>query len=175
MSIADPLVYPVLTEVLTLLMTELGNTAAGQPLHARIIPGTELVAALTEETNECCEGIAAVRGGNLFPTNDFPSQSATPIMAGGPETGWTLEVEMAVVRCGVQPGPDMAPDDAALTSDASTQWNDAAALRRVGYKLPLNSLSVFDVTMGQYQPLPADGDCLGGTLTLQVHVDCKEV
>jgi hypothetical protein len=122
--------------------------------------------------NECCEGIASVRVSRFFPTDDFPTEDPRSLVSGGPLT-YAVELELEVVRCGVQPGENFTPTDAQLTADAQWQLDDAAAMRRVAVHLIAQD-SVRNAVIGTYDPGSADGGCLGGKLTLTVQVDCLE-
>lgn len=181
--IVDPLIMPAALTVLTQLMTELGKTATGAPLHARITPGEAVVASVrapgsapmsdSTGTNECCEGIASVRVVSFFPTAQFPQEDQRPASVGGPVT-WAVELELMVIRCGSQPGPDLWPTDAQLTADAQVQQDDAAAMRRVGQALQDNDV-IMDHVLGRFQPASGDGGCLGGSIILTIQVDACEV
>jgi hypothetical protein len=174
----DQMVTPAALAALDMLQQELAKTPAGAPKHERFTPGDAVVAALVGTTSgmvtisECCEGIASVRIGSIFPSTDFPNEDPRPVTAGGP-VAYAVELILEVIRCGVQPGPDMAPADIDLTRDARRAQDDAAAMRRVATRL-VDSRTVFDAAVGRWEPGSADGDCLSGTLTVTVQVECLE-
>jgi hypothetical protein len=171
-SISDPLVMPTAALVLAALVVELEKTAAGQPAHTRITPGTEMVAALTDSVDECCEGIASVRVRRVFTTENFPEPAQRPRGDGGP-VSWGVELEMAVARCGAEPGDSMAPSDAQITGDSQVQLDDAAAMRRA-VRCLADTWPIIDSMIGDYEPLAAEGNCIGGVQVVTVQVECAE-
>lgn len=163
---------PAAVATLNAMMIELGKTGRGVPKHERITPGTEVAAALTQTEDECCSGIASVRVVRVFPSEHFPDEDPRAASEGGP-IAYAVELELMVLRCGTAPGANMAPTDDQLTSDAQTTMDDAAALRRTGPAMARQGV-VFDYRIGTWEPVSAEGNCIGGTLQLAVHVGCAE-
>lgn len=167
--VPDPTVWPALEDILAALRVELGKTSP-PPAHYRHVAGLAAVMALTTEADECCEGVGWVRVVNLLHSTEFPTQQATWEPEG--EVSWTVVTEIGVARCGAAPGPDMAPTDAQYGTDARKLMDDAAALRRVGPNLKATSTHIIDYFYGPgpWDPLAAEGNCMGGAMHLSVQV-----
>lgn len=167
--VPDPTIWPALEDILAAMRTELAKTAT-PPQHFRHVPGLTAVMALSAEVDECCEGVAWVRAVNHLHSTVFPSQQAEWEPDG--EVSWTVVVEIGVSRCGGGPGPDMAPSDAQYAADTKTLMDDAAALRRVGPNLKANSARILDYFYGPgaWEPLAAEGNCMGGAMHISVQV-----
>ena len=163
---------PAAQAVLAALATQLQATNAGLPTHLRITPGDAVIAALTNTVNEACEGIASVRTMRIFPTSHFPEEDNRAYTEGGPVT-FAVEFEMLVLRCGAQPGPDLAPTDAQLMGDAQAEMDDANAMRRVGPEL-MRADVIYDYVLGAWEPLAAEGGAHGGVTTITVQVGCVD-
>lgn len=171
-GVGDGLFLGPMANLLTCLGQEVARTSRGAVKHLRITPGEMVIAALTPTANECCDGIASVRLVRFHPTDAFPSESMRAATMGG-VTSWAVEVEMHVIRCSKQPGPNQAPSDAALTSDASDLMADWAAMRRAACCLYDAGL-VLDYVIGNGQPTAAEGGCMGSTLNVTLQVECAE-
>jgi hypothetical protein len=167
--VPDPTVMPALTDILIALRAELGKTNP-PPKHYRIVPGLVSVVALTPELDECCDGTAWVRAVNLLHSTDFPAQQPNWEPEG--EVSWTVVTEIGVARCGGGPGTELAPTDAQYGADVQTVMDDAAALRRVGPNLKRSSTHIIDYFYGPgpWDPLAAEGNCMGGVMHLSVQV-----
>lgn len=167
--VPDPAVMPALVDILAALAVELGKTR-NMPKHFRQVPGLVSVVALTPEMDECCDGTAWVRVVNLLHSTDFPAQQPNWEPEG--EVSWTVVTEIGVARCGGGPGVDMAPTDAQYATDVQTLMDDAAALRRVGPNLKKTSANIIDYFYGPgaWDPLAAEGNCMGGAMHLSVQV-----
>lgn len=167
--VPDPVVWPALQDILAALQVELGKTLV-PPKHYRHVPGLAAVMALTAEADECCEGVAWVRVVNILHSTEFPVQQ--PNWEPDGEVSWTVITEIGVARCGAGPGPDMAPTDAQFGGDTQKLMDDAAALRRVGPNLKVTSTHVLDhfYGPGPWDPLAAEGGCMGGAMHLSVQV-----
>lgn len=168
-SVPDQAVWPMLVDVLACLETAADQVEA-PPLYRSIRMGEGLQANISPTEDECCQGLAWVRPGQISPTNTFPT----------PESAWTpcppgelaVEVEIGMLRC----APIMAPggDDAMLiptaAQHAQTAYRvlaDAAALRRAACCLIDRGYSVF---VGSWSPLPIEANCAGGSMRITVAV-----
>ena len=66
----------------------------------------------------------------------------------------------------------MAPVDADYLADVTVITDDAAALRRVGPNLKLNpDARIIDYQAGRWDPVAAEGGCMGGAMKLNVQVE----
>lgn len=170
-TVADPSITPVLLDVMAALQTELAKVPAGPPMHYRIVPGLAAALALNEMVDECCQGVAWLRVVRITATREFPVESDDFL----PEepVSWMVTVEMAVARCGGGPGPQLAPTDAQYNADTFKLMDDDSAMRRVGATFKATSTHAIDYHYGPggWEPLAAEGGCMGGTrnITIQVH------
>jgi hypothetical protein len=166
-TVADPTVMPALEAILAAMRVELAKVA-DPPAHFRHAPGLSAVIALTEEGDECCEGVAWVRLTGVLPTTEFPEEAGWQPDG---EVSWAVETEIGVARCGGGPGAEMAPTDAQYLADVQKLADDAAALRRVGPNLRATSTAVIDVMYGRWDPVAAEGNCMGGVIKLTVQIE----
>jgi hypothetical protein len=170
-TVSDPTIAPAALELLTALQVELAKVPSGAPTHYRIVPGLAAVLSLDNFVDECCEGVAWIRLVNVYPTLDFPTQDSDFL----PEepVSYAAVFEVGVARCGGGPGPDGHPSDAEYNADSARLMDDAAALRRIGATLKATSTHIIDYRYGPgaWEPIAAEGGCMGGVLhmTIQVH------
>jgi hypothetical protein len=172
MGRADVVVMPAVQAVLDQLAYQLSTTNAGPVQHVRITPGSEVVASMTQENNEVCEGLCTIRLARIYPSSTLPQEDARSYNEGGP-VAWAVDLELWCMRCGAQPGPDMDPTDADINDDAQTLLDDVAAMRRVGPAL-VDQDVIYNCVQGAWEPLSNDGGVLGGMMTLTIQVGCAD-
>lgn len=168
----DPTIMPALREVLASMRVELSKTLV-TPAHFRLVPGLVPVFSLSAVTDECCEGIAWVRLAQFYSSDEFPSQRPTWQPEG--EVSWSAVLEIGVARCGGGPGQDIqtGPTDDQYAAWMQTLADDGAALRRVGPGLARNPNSMiidYFYGPGPWEPLGAEGNCMGGAMHLSIQV-----
>ncbi len=97
MPISDPLVMPLARELLACYAVELSKVEH-PPLHVGLRPGVVVDLLLSENRDECCEGLGWVRPSSFFPSSGpFPSQDGTAQKQG--TTAWAVTLEMGIVMC----------------------------------------------------------------------------
>ena len=102
MPVADPLVMPLLMELLACLDQEIAKVA-DPPMYVQPRIGESVDHLLATGADECCEGLAYVRPAGFFPSSGtFPNQDETPVPKG--PLAWAVTFELGAIRCA--PTPD---------------------------------------------------------------------
>lgn len=170
----DSVAWPIAEELLACLCSSLEGTLGGPPCRCCIYPGADVPMDACG-TSGGRNGQAAVRIGSITPTTSFPNGGVTPSRC--QNLTWSLELELVVYRCvsTVDDNGD-APSCDALRYDAAMLADDAAAMRRAVMCClgdaddPCNMGTVIP---GTYNPVPIQGGCGGGTMTVQIaRTDC---
>lgn len=173
----DKMVMPVLLVAQACMETEV-NKVAKPPASFQIRPGASFVAYPDSTSDECCSGIAWVRPGAMWETDNFPVQrtGADKIEP----AYYAVQIELGVLRClptiGDNPadGPDAKPTKAQWLEATQEAMDDAAALRRVVCCLR-EIYHVDAVVAGQINPLENEANCAGTSLVITMRVpacDC---
>lgn len=177
MAVEDQVVMPLAEELLACFEQELAKVTF-PPASVGFRPGAVTDLLLSDNQNECCDGLAWVRIASFYPSGTrFPLQDEDPIST--TPTAWGITLEMGVARCSPTPPPTMIPTNAEWESVVRNVMDDAAAMRRAlccfiqldstrrkGYVLP-----------GDWQPIETSGGCAGGTMLVTVRgpaCDCAE-
>lgn len=161
--------FTVAQELLDCLNTALQARPA-PPANIMLRPGEEVTPLLSTVRDECCEGLAWVRVASHTVSPSFDERASGTCAVRGRR--YTLE--MGVVRCAPTPGASGIP-----TAD---QWNTLAAqldsdLDAMEAALCcvepfVKSRGLFPPVAGEYSPRGQDGNCIGGTLTIELEADC---
>lgn len=177
MAINDPLVMPMAVELLDCLETELALTE-DPPFFIGLRPGSVVDHLLSTESDECCQGLGWVRPVTFYPTSGpFPAQDAVPLKSG--PLGWSVVLEMGVVRCAPTPDANAIPTNAQWFDVVQKVMDDAAAMRRAicCYIDADPTRRKLRVMPGAWTPLSVEGGCVGGVLPMTIlgpACDCVE-
>jgi hypothetical protein len=174
--VTDTMVMPILLTVMNCLQTE-AMKVPNPPNNYQIRPGSGFAAMADDTRDECCEGIAWVRPGAMFETDEFPvprtgSSSQDPLDYGIP-------VEMGIMRCIPIVGPgagDKIPIADQWQEASQEAMDDAAALRRAICCLR-ELLDTSAVVAGPITPLENEATCGGQVVLLTIRVnacDCVD-
>jgi hypothetical protein len=174
----DKMVMPVLLVAEACLTTEAGKLAK-PPAQYQIRPGASFVAYADQTRDECCNGIGWVRPGQMWETDDFPSQRTGS--SNIEPADYAVVIEIGLLRClptqSDQPGQlgqGANPTTAQWLQATQEAMDDAAALRRV--VCCLRTLYRVDaVVAGQINPLQNEANCSGTAITVTMRVpacDC---
>lgn len=174
MAAPDPLVTPLAEELLACLDQEVAKVD-NPPEQVCLRVGDVVPLLLSTLDDECCRGLAWVRAVTFFPTDGLFEQQVVPSTGGVGPLGWIVELEMGVGRCAPTP-----PASQLITCDQWTTlteevYDDAAAMRRAFCCFLENHRG--QTVAGVWTPLPVEGRCAGGTMTVQVRgpeCDCEE-
>lgn len=176
MPISDPLVMPLARELLACYAVELSKVEH-PPLHVGLRPGVVVDLLLSENRDECCEGLGWVRPSSFFPSSGpFPSQDGTAQKQG--TTAWAVTLEMGIVMC--------APTKDASDIPTNEEWEEvtqrvmdaAAAMRRaICCFIDAGHGRAQKVLPGVWQPIAVQGGCVGGILPVTLRgpaCDCSD-
>lgn len=180
---SDVQVLP-LAEALLACLCEAASGNPNPPEHCCFRVG-EVAFDADMFTDLCCEGLAYVTLGGIYPSSDsFPEfdsvRQANAICA---PASWAVELSMGILRCAPTGGTNTMPscDD---WNDAFTQnAHDAQALRAAaccfrstaGTLLGMRGLSV---VIGEQTQISPEGGCMGRTANMVVQIvncDCSSV
>lgn len=161
------------------------NLLTASPEHCRFQVGLESFAGIDLITDECCEGVAYVAMGDMYPSwSSFPdadivrqSQQQCNIPS------WAVDFKLGIVRCAPRGTDTRGPTDAEWNAAALLNIADAQALRRAtccirtgistitGYETQFDDMSV--VIGRQTTPTP-QGGCMERNVTLTVQfMNCE--
>lgn len=179
----DAMVMPILRAMKTCLQAQ-SSIWPNPPQLFQVRPGNAFAASADSAFDECCAGIAWVRGGVRFPTEDFPVQKTT--VGDSEETDWAVQIEIGVDRC----IPTQGDDGVYGSVVTGTQWevatqqeeDDALMLRKAACCLRdtftyTNGLKMGNrgMIIGVQTPRENEGPCGGIMLIVTIRVpacDC---
>jgi hypothetical protein len=170
-ALADTAVMPLLLQILGCLQAQ-ALTVTKPPANVQLRPGATFSPNADNKRDECCEGIAWVRPGPMYPSTDFPQQLTT-VWAPGTNQ-WALQVELGIERCipiiGTEVGSvDGIPSAAQWLAATQAAMDDRAMLRRTICCI-VDLLGKRKVVVGQITPLENEGTCGGEVVILTVLV-----
>lgn len=176
MAISDPVVMPLAIEMLECLDQEIAKVSS-PPLHVHLRPGTEIAAYISENRDECCEGLAWVRVAGFFPSSStFPLQDDVALPKG--TSSWAITLEIGAMRCAPTPDANVIPSAEDWLEITQQVMDDAAALRRAICCFIAGAPGRAKVSVpGAWQPLSVEGGCVGGLMTITVRgpaCDCAD-
>ena len=158
------------------LCEALANTSTSGPVcRCCIQPG--MAPATADSCCDCGEGQgqASVQVVEIYPSDKFPRKGITEWKGACTKgsTFWVAELVMTVYRCVPVPDDDGNPPTCdQLQTAAARIWSDAAVMRNVfaccDWSLGRHVLP------GSWQPLPNQGGCGGGMMSVLVSlgVEC---
>jgi hypothetical protein len=179
----DTMVMPILRAMKVCLQAQVGIWP-NPPQLFQVRPGNAFAASADNAFDECCAGIAWVRGAVRFPTEDFPVQKTT--VGDSEETDWAVQIEIGVDRC----IPTQGDDGVYGSVVTGTQWeaatqqeeDDGLMLRKAACCLRdtftyTNGLKMGNrgMIIGVQTPLENQGPCGGIMLIVTIRVpacDC---
>lgn len=166
-GLADPSVLPVATVLLGCLQDTLAETAA-PPASVSLRVGTQVELLLSQSRDECCEGVGWVRVAAIYPSENFPNPDAAWSSCGPMQ--WAAVLELGVARCAPTPEADDMPSGDDWNAIAEAVLADAAAMRKAlccFADLETDRMHL----AGLWQPLPVEGGCVGGSMSVTVAID----
>lgn len=167
----DPIAYPVAQELMACFMEQL-STLPTPPRYIQIRVGTEGGPLIGPNVDECCAGLAWIRVANIYPSWDsFPAEDNTWTPCG--PLAYAVVLEMGVAFCMPWSDSDESIDN--LDPPSAADWATAFNTQMVHQTLMRRTAACcFRPTqrraVGEWTPLPVEGGCTGGKLTVTVSV-----
>lgn len=173
----DPVVMPRAQALLECLREQIALVST-PPARVGFRTGDTVEALISQVANECCDGMAWVRVVRFFPSSEiFPEQDSSPLPKG--TSAWAIELEVGAMRCAPTDGPTGIPSVEDWDNLTVQIMDDAAAMRRaICCYIEGASSRIRNTLPGEWSPLPTEGGCAGGTLSVIVRApacDCSEV
>lgn len=173
---ADPLVMPLVYELLACLDQEMAKTA-DPPAYVQMRPGNVVAHLLSTYQDECCQGLAWVRPASFFPSSGtFPIQDTAPLKGG--TRAWAVTLEMGAIRCAPTGDEDTLPTGTEWEDAVQAVMDDAAAMRRaICCFIDMDPRRSGRVIPGTWQPVDVQGGCVGGILPVTIQgpaCDCAD-
>lgn len=164
---ADQTVMPVAAKAMDCLRQQV-LLLTNPPANFQMRPGTTFSPMADATRDECCEGVAWVRPGFVWETDEFPVQRSTAERIG--PAYLAVQIELGVVRC----LPTQGLDGDGTVVDA-TQWltalqaseDDRWALRKAVCCL-VAEYGQDAVVVGQYAPLENEANCSGVSVIVTI-------
>lgn len=162
MTYIDSTFFPASIAMLDCL-TDAVSFISIPPLRKAIRAGAAVAFDISQNTNECCDGLAWVREGDIFPSSDFPTADTT---ANKCLPVWAFELEIGIIRCApVGTINDTVTDDEHLQT-ALLLSEDIAAIRRA--LCCFIDAWEYAVAIGRIAKVGPEGGCMGNLATLTV-------
>lgn len=164
-----------ITETLLSCLCEAVSGAANPPQNCCLRVGDEVVHDADLFTDLCCEGLAYVSVGEIYPVVDsFPEQSiVTQANQVCSFPSWAISLRIGIVRCAPVGTDSTMPTCAEWTEAAMQQLVDAESLARAAccFKQSWQNSSVglgMSVVLGPISVNPPEGGCMERFMSLQV-------
>lgn len=176
----DPFV-PIMAEALLSCLSVAVSGNPGTPQHIGYRIGVEIPHDIGVDRDECCEGIAYVALGDMWPTANFPEQdiqrqASTPCAP----PAWGMQFKVGIIRCAPTGDLNVPTDEEWADAFIQNMW-DAQALRRTEccfrnwVRTRTDALLGMSIVMGrQIQGTPLGG-CVERYFTIDVqfpNCDC---
>lgn len=167
----DPIGTPVAEALMACFMEQLG-TLPDPPRYVQIRVGSEGGPLIGPNIDECCAGLAWIRVANIYPSWDsFPAEDNTWTPCG--PLAYAVVLEMGVSFCMGWSDSDDTMDN--LDPPSQADWAAAFSTQMIHQTLMRRTAACcFPSTqrraVGAWTPLPVEGGCTGGTLTVTVSV-----
>lgn len=167
----DPIGTPVAEELMACFVQQL-STLPVPPRYIQIRVGSETGPLIGANVDECCAGLAWIRVANIYPSWDsFPAADNDWLPCG--PLAYAVVLEMGVSFCMPWSDSDDSfdnidpPNTADWQSAFTTQMQHQTLMRRTAACCfrPTQRRAV-----GEWTPLPVEGGCTGGKLTVTVSV-----
>lgn len=155
------------------------------PAHCRFMVGSEGFAGIDMYTDECCEGVAYVSMGDVYPSwNAFPEADIVR-QADNRCTipSWAVDFRLGIMRCSPTGTDFTTPSDAEWNAAALLSIADSQALRRAtccirtGLRSITNYTEQFDgmsVVIGRQSSPTPQGGCMERSVSVSVQFQTCE-
>jgi hypothetical protein len=167
----DPIATPVANALLACL-TEQMNNLPSPPKYVQLRVGTDTGPLIGPNVDECCAGLAWVRVANVYPSWDsFPSPDYDWLPCG--PLAYAVVLEMGSAYC--MPWSDSDDSFENIDPPSTADWQTAFTTQQQHQTLMRRAAACcFAPTqrraVGEWNPLPVEGGCTGGTIRVTVSV-----
>ncbi len=158
----DNTFFPASQAMLTCLTMAVGFISV-PPAKIQIRPGSAVALDLSQNANECCDGLAWVREGDVFPSTTFPIADTGRLRCA---TTWAFEMEIGIVRCAPVGDIQNMPTEDEWLETALLLSEDLAAIRRT--ICCFDDAWPYDVATGRISKLGPEGGCVGNFASFTV-------
>jgi hypothetical protein len=176
--IVDPTVMPLVRQMLDCFRQELAKVE-NPPARVQMRTGDIVAHLISTNDDECCAGLGWVRPVAFYPSSAaFPQQDESVTQKG--VTAWAVVLELGAVRCAPTPDAHSIPTEDEWETATQAVMDDAAAMRRAICCFVDSDPTrrfIQNTVPGQWTPLPMEGGCVGGTLTVTIRrgaCDCRD-
>ena len=163
MAVSDPLVMPLVLELLECYETELAKME-NPPGSVGVRPGTVVDFLMSMSDDECCEGLGWIRPETFYPSSAaFPTQDTQPQTKG--TRAWAVTVDLGYVQCAPTPDENSIPTNEEWLTVTQNVMDAGAAMRRaICCFIEAQPMRNQRVLPGQWRPVAVQGGCVGGVL-----------
>lgn len=167
MAVSDPLVMPMVRELLACYEIELAKMET-PPGSIGVRPGTVVDFLLSMSDDECCNGLAWIRPETFFPTTGpFPTQATVAQKQG--TLSWAVTLELGYVQCAPTPDETEIPSNDEWLDVTQSVMDAGAAMRRaLCCFIAAQPMRAQRVLAGQWRPIAVQGGCVGGAIPITI-------
>lgn len=158
--ILDPVAWPLMTELVGCMCTELAESSSRELCFCGVLVGETVDGSLAGYGN-CKGGMAWVRAVNVFPSTVFPN----PDLLASCVTLLAVQLEVGVLRPMLLPQGRKLPTQGEMAVAAQQAMSDMAALHRAISCCVRTSKSDFVYQLGEWAPIGPEGGLVGGSWT----------
>lgn len=170
--IVDPVATPVM-EALHACLDDQIRQVPDPPANVVMRTGDSVELLISQYQNECCDGLAWVRLVTVYPSTNFPAADEVWTRCPG---GWAVVVELGAARCAPTGDLDTIPTPDEWEAASRAVMGDLAAIRRAFMCFHgLEDFRYRPMLVGQWQQARTEGGCVGGAMTVTVHMPYCDV
>lgn len=163
--VEDADIWPLLVTLHSCLCGQITESGLPAVCACELYPGGVVALDYCSGCGNGGCGQAWVRLVGAYPSTTFPSPAARA-QCGAP---LAYQIEVGIARCAPAMGPRGQPPPVEALEDAvRLQMADMAAMRRAIDCCLGDAYPDREHLLGQYTPMPVQGDCMGGTWALTV-------
>ena len=167
----DPIATPVAEQLLACFTDQL-NQLPSPPKYIQLRVGQETGPLIGPGVDECCAGLAWIRVSAVYPSWDsFPAADNTWLPCG--PLAYAVVLEMGMAFC--MPWADSEGSFEDVDPPSTQDWGTAFTTQMQHQTIMRRTAACcFPATqrraVGEWSPLPVEGGCTGGKLTVTVSV-----
>lgn len=177
--IPDVTVAPIAADLVLCLAAELAkvpNPAGVDPRPVCLRPGSRVDLLISQNNDECCEGLSWVRLVRTYPSGRQPFPTQDDSVSPCDVLRWAVVFELGAARCAPTAEPEALPSCEAWTDTTLDSYDDLAALRRAVCCYQRQHPDKL-VLQDAGEPITLEGGCTGMTILVTISApscDCPE-